>query len=456
MRNGEVSFWYDADGLPERRPPLDGDAQADVCIVGGGLTGLWAAYFLKEAEPTLRVLVVERDFCGYGASGRNGGWLSAVVPGSRRRYARDRGRDSVLRFQAAMCRAVDDVIAVAARHGIDADIVKGGMLTVARSPAQQRRLASLVEVEHGWGNDDYELLGPDAARARLAVAGMLGAAWWPPCARIQPARLVRGLARAVERAGVEVVEGTAVTAVESGRVVTDRGTVRAASVLRATEGFTAGLPGERRTWLPMNSSMIVTEPLPEERWAELGWSGCEVLGDTAHAYIYAQRTADGRIAIGGRGVPYRYGSHTDTAGNTAARTVRSLRDTLVEFFPPLAGVGVDHAWSGVLGVARDWCATVSFDPTTGMGFAGGYTGDGVTSTHLAGRTLCDLVLGRDTELVTLPWVDHRVRRWEPEPLRWLGVHGLYAAYHLADRNERRGGARTSVVAHVADLVSGRD
>ncbi len=455
-RNGQVSFWYDADGIPEAGPPLDGGTTADVCIVGGGFTGLWTAYALKRAEPSLRVLVVEQAFCGFGASGRNGGWLSAVVPGPRRRYAESHGRESVLRFQGAMRDAVDHVAAVAADEGIDAGIVKGGMLTVARNPAQLRRLAARVLEEQGWGNDDYEFLAPDRAGERMAVAGLLGAAYWPACARIQPARLVRGLAGAVERLGVEIAEGTTATEISPGRVVTDRGTVRARSVLRATEGFTASVAGQHRTWLPMNSSMIVTEPLTDPQWEAVGWSDCEVLGDMAHAYLYAQHTADGRIAIGGRGVPYRYGSRTDTAGSTAARTVRSLQAMLVELFPPLAGVAVDHAWSGVLGVARDWCATVTYDRASGMGWAGGYTGDGVTTSNLAARTLCDLVLERDTELVTFPWVDRRVRRWEPEPLRWMGVRTLYAAYRLADRLERRGTPRTAALARLADLVSGRE
>jgi glycine/D-amino acid oxidase-like deaminating enzyme len=454
--NGGVSFWFAADGIPDPRPTLTGDRTADVCIVGGGFTGLWTAYALKQAEPSMDVVLVERDFCGFGASGRNGGWLSAVVPGPRRRYAEAHGDDAVVRFQLAMRAAVDEVIATADRLGIEADIVKGGMLTVARNRAQHGRLVAHVDDEHRWGNEDVELLSSTEARRHLQVTGMLGASRWPQCARIQPARLVRGLAGAVEALGVSVTEATTVTGIDPGRITTDRGIVRARTVVRATEGFTAGLPGQHRTWLPMNSSMIVTEPLAGAVWEAIGWQGCEVVGDIAHAYLYAQRTADDRIAIGGRGVPYRYGSRTDTDGTTAERTVRSLWAMLGELFPVLGDVRVDHAWSGVLGVPRDWCASVGYDPRTGLGWAGGYTGDGVTTSNLAARTLCDLVLGRDTELVGLPWVDRRVRPWEPEPLRWLGVRSLYAAYRGADRLERRGGPRTSFVARIADAVSGRE
>jgi glycine/D-amino acid oxidase-like deaminating enzyme len=226
-------------------------------------------------------------------------------------------------------------------------------------------------------------------------------------------------------------------------------------VIRATEGYTAGIAGYRRDWLPMNSSLIVTEPLPEEVWDRIGWRGAEPLGDLAHYYTYAQRTADGRIALGGRGRPYRYGSRWDDAGRTPEATVAELWRTLVRMFPDAAATHAAHAWSGVLGVPRDWCSTVVVDHVTGLGYAGGYTGHGVATANLAGRTLRDLVLRRDTELTALPWVGWRVRRWEPEPLRWLGVHLLYRLYRLADAREARGLPRTSAVARVAGLVAGR-
>ncbi|MFC1419760.1 NAD(P)/FAD-dependent oxidoreductase [Streptacidiphilus cavernicola] len=475
--NGSVSFWYSAIGLPEPRPALDGSAEADVCVVGGGYTGLWTAYYLKKAVPGLRVTVLEQRFCGYGASGRNGGWLYNGFAG-RGVFARKYGRPGAIAMQRAMDASVDEVIAVCAAEGIEADIARGGVMEVARTPAQVRRLKAYVEQEHSFGETDQVLLSAAEAAERIDVAGALGGSWTPHGARIQPAKLARGLARVVEAMGVTVHEGTTVTAVLPGRpgkdggpgaparAVTDRGTVSARFVLRATEGFTAALRGEKRSWLPMNSSMVVTEPLPAAFWDAAGWSGREVLGDMAHAYMYAQRTADDRIALGGRGVPYRFGSRTDSDGTTAQRTVDQLRAILVDFFPGAAEARIDHAWSGVLGVPRDWCSTVDLDRATGLGLAGGYVGSGVTTTNLAGRTLRDLVLrelgesgggsgGADTGLTRLPWVGHRVRAWEPEPLRWIGVHGMYAAYHAADRQERGGRAATSPIARAADLVSGR-
>ena len=450
--NGNVSFWWDELGVPERtRPPLPGDTDADVAIVGAGYTGLWTAYYLAALQPDLRIVVLEQRFAGFGASGRNGGWLTNSVTGGRARYGREGGAAQ----QRALNESVDEVIAVAAREGIDADIVRGGELEVARTPAQLARLQASAAEEAAWPHTDVEVLDAAATAARIRIAGAMGSLWHPHCARIHPAKLVRGLAEAVEKRGVAIHEGTRVTAIEPGRAVTEHGTVTATHVIRATEGFTPNLRGEHRTWLPMNSSMIVTEPLPADVWAAIGWDGRETLGDFAHVYMYAQRTADDRIAFGGRGVPYRYGSRVDADGATQVRTIRSLSDLLRRFFPAAAEVPIAHAWAGVLGVPRDWAATVGLDRSTGLGWAGGYVGTGVTATNLAGRTLADLVLERDTDLVRLPWVGHRARRWEIEPLRWTAVQGIYAAYRTADRLEARGSARTAWPARVADLIAGR-
>ncbi|MEU1628979.1 FAD-dependent oxidoreductase [Streptomyces sp. NPDC020096] len=458
--NGGISFWYATTGVPAPREPLPGDTTADVCVVGGGYTGLWTAYYLKKAAPFLRIVVLEQKFCGYGASGRNGGWLYNGIAG-RDRYARLHGHDAAVRLQRAMNDTVDEVIRVAEEEGIDADIHKGGVLEVAYSPAQLARLKAFHEAETAFGEKDRLLLGAAQTAERIRVAGTVGGTWTPHGARIHPVKLVQGLAATVEALGVVVHESTPVTEIQPKHAVTPYGTVRAPYVLRCTEGFTAGIRGQRRAWLPMNSSMIATEPLPRQVWDTIGWEGRETLGDLAHAYMYAQRTADDRIALGGRGVPYRFGSRTDNDGRTQASTVAALREILVRFFPATAGVAIDHAWSGVLGVPRDWCASVELDRATGLGWAGGYVGSGVATANLAARTLRDLVRldsgqGGATELTGLPWVGHRVRRWEPEPLRWLGVHGLYAAYRAADRREQSARTgRTDRVAQVADRISGR-
>ena len=274
-------------------------------------------------------------------------------------------------------------------------------------------------------------------------------------ARVQPAKLVRGLAAAVERPGVRIVEGTSVTGIEKGIATTDRGRVRAQVILRCTEGFTSTLPGLKRDWLPLNSAQIVTAPLPAEIWAKIGWEGHEILGDFNNAYCYCQRTRDGRITVGARGVPYRYGSAIDAQGAPDPETIRRLVAILHRHFPSAREVPVDHAWCGVLAVPRDWCATVGLDAATGIGWAGGYVGVGVSTSNLAGRTRADLALGRQTDLTALPWVNRRVRKWEPEPLRWRGVQGMYALLNGADRREDRLQGPPSRLAALGNWLTGR-
>lgn len=455
MINGNVSHWWQQIGQPKLRAPLSGDLQLDVAIVGAGYTGLWTAYYLKQAQPDLRIAIVEQRHAGYGASGRNGGWLTNAITGGREQYVATHGRDAAERQQRAMNETVDEVIRVTAAEGIDADIKKGGEFNVAYAPAQEKRIREFAAAEQTWKYTDLELLEADEAQATINVAGTRAAVWHPHCARIQPAKLAAGLAEAVERLGVTIYEGTTASEISPRKIVTDRGTISAEYVVRATEGFTANLKGLRRLWLPMNSSLIATEPLAQSVWDELRWNKGEVLGDFAHVYMYAQRTADNRIAIGGRGVPYRYGSRTDTDGKTALTTVDTLSEIMHRFFPATRGAAVEHVWSGVLGVPRDWAATVGLDPATGMAWGGGYVGTGVTSTNLAGRTLSDLILGNQSELTTLPWVNHQVRKWEPEPLRWIATKGLYTAYGMADAAEYRGRPTTSPIANIADVITGR-
>ena len=254
MRNGEVSYWWRAlGGMPPRRPSLPGPAETDVCIVGGGYTGLWTAYYLKGLSPGSRVVVLEAAFAGYGASGRNGGWVTAELPGSRDRYARGpRGAGGVRDLEAALRDTVDEVGRVCAAESIAADFLRGGRLAVATTPTQLARLrAGLAHVrEWGDGEDVYEFLSRDETRERINVAGALGSIYAPHSARVQPAALAAGLAAAAERRGVEIYEATPVTAIRgaagsaAGAVAeTVFGDVRARSLLRCTEGYTALLPG---------------------------------------------------------------------------------------------------------------------------------------------------------------------------------------------------------------------
>ncbi len=456
MRTGEVGFWWRSIGgpPPPRAPLQESLLEADVAIVGAGYTGLWSAYYLKRAAPSLRIVVLEREFAGFGASGRNGGWVSGFFSGPPRVYER-RGA-SYAALQRAMFATVLEVERVLAEQQIEADFCRGGHLGVAVGSAQLQRVRGevLEARDHGFDEHDLRELSAAELAARVRVAGACGASFSPHVARMHPAKLVQGLAAAVERLGVSIYEQTRVSEIRPHEAIVPTGAVRARWIVRATEGYTAGLRGLRRALVPMNSSMIITEPLGEELWQEVGWSGREALSDSANAYVYLQRTEDGRIAIGGRGVPYRFGSRTDGAGETASATLAALTAKLHAMFPATAATPIDHAWSGVLGVPRDWCMSLAADPATGIAWAGGYVGEGVAAANLAGRTLRDLLLGKQSELTELAWVGREPDRWEPEPLRWAAIHTVYALYRRADRSELRR-SRASPLARLVDRASGR-
>ncbi|HTA06411.1 MAG TPA: FAD-binding oxidoreductase [Solirubrobacteraceae bacterium] len=457
MRTGELGFWWRSLGAQTpRRKPLPGPTEADVAIVGAGYTGLWTAYYLKRAQPSLNIVVLEAERVGFGASGRNGGWAVGSFAGPPGVYERSGGRAGLLALQREMFATVDEIARVLDAERIDADFVKGGHLAVALDSAQQQRLREHMRGLRALGlsEADTSELSAEQLRRRVRVQGARMATFSPHAARLHPAKLSVGLAAAVERLGVPIYEQTPVREIVSGEARTAAGGVRARFVVRATEGYTASLRGLRRALVPMNSSMIVTEPLPQEAWEEIGWQGSEVLDDDAHVFVYLQRTADGRIAIGGRGVPYRFGSRTDGHGDTAQRTVVRLHAKLVASFPAASSVAIEHAWSGVLGVSRDWCVSVDADRATGLAWAGGYVGEGVAAANLAARTLRDLLLDERTSLTELPWVAHRPRRWEPEPLRWAAIRGVYSLYRAADAIERRSG-RPSALARLVDRASGR-
>jgi glycine/D-amino acid oxidase-like deaminating enzyme len=438
------------------RPALPGDTDVDVAVVGAGLTGLWTAHYLAEADPSLRIAVLEAEVAGYGASGRNGGWCSALFPASLTKLTRLADREAALAQHLAMRETVDEVARATAAEGIDAHVVKGGTISLARNPAQLRRARAEVEDARAWGRDETDVRLLDRAEARriLDGAGTLGGTFTPDCAVVHPGRLVRGLASAVERRGVRIHEQTRVTSIEPGRVRTTHGTVRAETVIRATEGYTAGLVGQRRVLAPVYSLVIATEPLDAELWDRIGLARRETFTDHRHLIVYGQRTADDRLVFGGRGAPYHLGSRIRPAFDRDDRVFAALHATLLDLFPVLRGTRFTHAWGGPLGIPRDWTASVGLDPTTGIGWAGGYVGDGVTTTNLAGRTLADLVLRVSSDLVRLPWVNHRSRRWEPEPLRWLGVNAGLRAMSVADREEMRTGRPSRIARAMAPLLGG--
>jgi glycine/D-amino acid oxidase-like deaminating enzyme len=436
------SLWHhtaDDDFAP--RAPLPGDIDADVAIVGAGYTGLWTAYYLKALDPRLRIVLIEREIAGFGASGRNGGWCSALFHPTSSGIARRYGFDAAVAMRRAMHGSVEEVGRVAAAEDLDIQYTRGGTISLARNDAQLARARAQVEEERRLTGaiEQLRLLDRDEAERVACGTRVLGGIYTPHTAALHPLRLVRGLARCVESRGVSIFERTSATQMRPRALVTNRGTVHAEVVVRAAEGYTAGLHGQHRRLVPLYSLMIATEPLPPEAWAEIGLSRRETFDDLRHMRIYGQRTADDRLAFGGRGAPYHFGSRTRAEFDRDARVHSLLRDTLVDLFPVVADYRVTHRWGGALGVPRDWHASVGFDEASGLAWAGGYVGDGVATSNLAGRTLAQLITGQRGELTVLPWVGHRSRAWEPEPLRWLGVNGGRLLLTRADRSEARSG-----------------
>ena len=449
-----LSYWQQEGSAEAVRPGPGVPRDTDIAIVGGGLAGVSTAIAVLQRQPGIRVTLLESHFVGFGASGRNGGWASALFPSSLDSIAGRSTREGALALHHAMRDSVDELLRAADEEGIDAQAAKGGTIVLARSKAQWARARNEVAGARSWGleEDDVRLLDATEATDVLAGTRVRGATYTPDCAAIHPGRLVRGLVDAVVRRGVTVYEGTPATAITAGRVVTRHGTLRAEHVIRATEGYTRSLDGLRRRMIPVYSLIIATEPLPAETWDRIGLRRRETFSDHRHLIIYGQRTADDRFVFGGRGAPYHFGSRIRPEFDRVPRVFDDLHHTLVDLFPAVKDVAITHRWGGALGIARDWTASVGLDRETGLGWAGGYVGDGVTTTNLAGRPLADLVLGRDTELTRLPWVGHQSRPWEPEPVRWLGINAGLRGMTWADREEDRTGRESRIARLVSPFI----
>lgn len=443
-----ASYWLQ-DPAP-RRPSLDGDRRVDVAVVGAGFTGLWTTRELLRRDPSRDVLVLEAETVGFGASGRNGAWLTNGLGVSPTELARRTSPGAARATVEATRETVHRVIAATQEDGIDAHVRRSGLLRIARGRQEAPAL------EHGYQAmaalglaDDLTVLTATELADRVRVTGAHGALADPHAAAIHPGRLVRGLAERVEQLGATIVEGTRVTAVQprpSGAgpdadvvVTTPTGTVHAGAVVLACEAWLPQLPGYRRAVLPVYSLVIMTEPVPDERWERIGWAGHELLSSHRLTVDYLSRSVDGRVLFGGRGAPYHLGSRISPRFDQHPPTHTALAEMLTSWFPDLAGVAISHRWGGPLGMPRDWCPNVRYDPATGIGAAYGYTGQGVAASNLAGNVLADLIVTGDTSYRDLPIVGHRSRRWEPEPVRWLAARSLQRALlRLDDRTARTG------------------
>lgn len=439
-----TSLWADSRDLPplgERAPGL----RPDVLIVGAGYTGLWSAIHLKTMRPDVDVLIVDAVAPGFGASGRNGGWCSGLFPVDLASLEQLHGRDAAIAMQRAAIAAVDDVGLFVASNGIDCDWAKSGTLTVATNDVQKDRLIAIIDSQrrYGFGDDDVRWMTPQELSGSVNVAAARGAMYSPHCAAIHPMKLVNGLVRHAVDIGVRIATGVTVRAID------DRGAVGhwheeairidADWVVRATEGYTAQLRGERRRVIPLYSYMVATEPLPDDVWSDIGWAGRETLAEGRHMVTYAQRSADSRIVFGGRGAGYRFASRVSPTFDTNASVRRRIESTLRALFPAAAHAAITHHWGGPLAVPRDWHPAVTIDASARRIRAGGYVGDGVALSHLAGRATAAAILGIDSPDLRLPIAHHANKQWEPEPLRWLGVNAALRLPTVIDAVEGRTG-----------------
>jgi glycine/D-amino acid oxidase-like deaminating enzyme len=423
------------------RPALPHDADADVVIVGAGYTGLWTAYYLAMADPSLRIIVLEAETVGYGASGRNGGWCSSNMVGLDALLVNPVTRAPGAALQRELIATVGEVGRVVETEGIDCDYDRGGSVVVAAHATQVPRIKEGIEIRRDadFGPEDFRWMDARETSTRIRPAINMGASFTPHTAALNPLALVRGLAEAVERLGVKIYERPRVAAIESGRVTTDRGRVTGITIVRATEAYTALLPGSKREVVPVYSLMVATPQLDEDTWNEIGLENRETFADGRRIIVYGQRTADGRIAFGGRGAPYHFGSSIEPKHDHEESVFEGLAQSLGEMFPVLGNVEVDYAWGGALAITRDWLASIVFDRATGLAQAGGYAGQGVPAANLAGRALRDLILERDSDLLALPIVGHVSPRWEPEPFRWAGINTGLRMTSGTDAKEQRTG-----------------
>lgn len=449
----QLSFWFSQ--IPEipKRNPLYNDIETDVTIVGAGFTGLWAAYYLKKYSPTTSVVVIDKNHVGFGASGRNGGWCSALFATSLEKLATNSSREKAREQYFEMVKTLDEIETVLTREEIDADWRRGGTVTLARDQIQLKKAAAEVNHYQSWGFDDsyLNLLTRNEASEMLAASNVLGGTFTPHCAAINPAKLVVGLAAVVEKLGVEIYENSPAEEISSNQIKSKKFNIRSNYVLRATEGYTSTFKNHRRDLIPVYSLMIATEPLPEEVITSIGLKNRATFADFRNTIIYGQRTVDNRIAFGGRGAPYAYGSKIKPSLEQHKKTHNDLEKTLKELLPQLRDFKVTHTWGGPLGIPRDWSSFVSLDQKTHLAAAGGYVGDGVGTSNLAGRTLADLILKRDTSLTRLPWVNHESKKWELEPIRYIGVNLSTMLAKTSDRFES-GRAKTSMISKLFKLL----
>jgi glycine/D-amino acid oxidase-like deaminating enzyme len=423
------SLWFDTSGLRDDalRAPLRGAAKADVAIVGGGFTGLASAVAIARRQPGRRVVVLEGARCGYGASGRNGGFADVTYTGLPA-FVTARGPEAGRAVYDVIATGMQAIERLVGEDGVACDLERGGAIRMAASDAQ---LAGLEEAHAGLRAMGLGTRLVDGAELRALVrterfrAGLVA----PDTAILDPAKLARGMARVAEALGVVLHEATRVVRVEPGRpvrITTEHGEVEAAQAILATNGYTPQLGFLRTRLLPLCNYVVATEPLSAAQWEAIGWSGREGLSDARVQFMYLRPSADGRIVAGGEMAPYFEGSRP-SSGNYAP-AIRKLEGSLLETFPQLEGIRFSHAWGGTMAFTRDFTPRIGTLGDGGNLFFGvGYCGEGVVMSQLAGRILAAFVAGEGGEFAALPFVNG-VPPWVGiEPLRSVGVKALEAA-----------------------------
>jgi len=453
----DFSFWLEDSGDPlTPRPSLQRSEEVDIAILGAGYTGLWTAYYLLRQNPSLKVAIVEREIAGYGASGRNGGWCSPRFPVTASAMASRWGAAAARQVLLALQSAVDEIRDVSERESIDTCFRPAGTLTVARGAHQLPALHSAYRAYERLGlANHYKFLTPEETAERIRITDIHGALCTPDGASIHPARLVRGLARAVESRGGAIYEQTQVLDYKSGPIpslITPAGELRARrAIVLAGEAYMTRLPKLHRALMPAYSLISLTEPLTPEQWSQIGWQAGENLSSTRNTVVYLTKTPDGRILFGSRGAPYAFASAITDSQDRHAETHAHIQRMALEWFPSLTGVKFTHNWGGPVGMPIDWTPAVRFDSSSKLAFAGGYTGQGVSTANLAGQILSGLISGKSTGFEHLPFVNRRSPNWIPEPLRWLVVRYMQGALQRID-DAAESGRRAPLDAPIAEFL----